>query len=148
MAALTIPPALMFGFWLLYKLVPPLPISEASTIFVLLGVTGLSIMAVVVFFRPMWKIHGAMVRAKADFQNKAALIIFPKETRLRELIGQGKWKDNETRELEEQLEKLRKIYPPDLKYRTWPFNSGILLAFFTTQIAPIITLFTVLRDFT
>jgi hypothetical protein len=148
MATATIPPAIGVGFWWFSGVLRDVTISSGITITAVIASAALLVVATFAFFLPLWHIHKEMSRDKARLQDEAVSRIAPVERRLRDLVGQGKLEDAETRQLEIRLEKLHQLYPSDLKYPTWPFNSGILLAFWTSQIVPIITIIAGVFEFT
>ena len=105
------------------------------------------LIAAVIFFWPLLDIHKDMLDAMRKFQDEAAARIGKTEQELRDLFGSGSYDGGTVKVLEDRLEKLKKLYPADLNFPVWPFTTKIVVAFYTSQIVPIITVITGLYDF-
>jgi hypothetical protein len=136
-ALIIILPSVVFGVWYLTGVLSH-SISGISAV-VGVGSAMIATMAAVAFFHPLWSTHKEMVRVKSEMEDEAVRRIAPIEAQLREALGDEASSGTNVKSLEERLEKLRKLYPPDLKYPGWPFSTQILLGFFSAQLVPIIT---------
>jgi hypothetical protein len=144
MAVIVTLPATIFGFWVLAPVLNQLIPVITDIMYFAIGL--MVVIGCFDFFLPMWRIHREMVSAKVRFQDEAIFRIAPIETRFRELSAQGKWDDEETKEIENRFFKLEQLYPTHLKFPTWPFDTNIMLKFLTPQVVPLITLVVGFRE--
>lgn len=145
MALICIVPGVVIGFWGFTNILSDSIDELAQGVIVVAAI--LVIGAFLTFLWPVWKIHQIMARAKTEFLDEAADRLGPLEDRLRKSLSKSRPDEAEIERLEEQLDKLRLVYPEDLKFLTWPFDSGVLLAFYTSQILPILTVTGGMIDF-
>lgn len=138
MAAMASLPAIVFGGWGLAGILAISIDAIAGTVFVL--TTIMVATGFLTFFLPLWDVHSEMVREKFKYQDESTLRIALVEKDLRDEVNRKKPDAEKIELLENKLEKLQQLYPPDLKYPTWPFDTNILLKFVTPQIVPIIAL--------
>ncbi len=144
-ATVIVPPTTVYGLYVLLGHVKA-ELSVWSLVVVIALATAL-IVSALSFFRPLFNVHRSMINARERFFNEAISNIAPVKARLRELVAAGRLDENETKKLKEQLEELGQLYPSDLKHPTWPFTTTTILAFYTSQVVPIVTVIVGIIEF-
>lgn len=157
MAAMFILFGLLISYWNLSGV-----IDEAVPELLTLSIISLCLvigLAFFTFFVPMWDLHLYMVKEKQLFYDTATEKVASVEEQLRKLVSHQRWKtkpkikdglndsnktetDNETEIefLQKQLAMLKKLYPLDLKFPDWPFDTSIFLSFLIPELVPILVL--------
>jgi len=90
-------------------------------------------LAMLAFFAPLRDIHRYMVRQRRAYQNEFANWAASAEARIRAHLEAGNLQEAEAAAAELRI--LQSIHPDAIGYPTWPFNRGILLKFWSPQIA-------------
>lgn len=105
------------------------------------------ILAPLAFFGPLWRVHSEMSAAKASYQDEAIANIAPFEQQLRQRIVRGQLDESDTQKLDRELTRLKALYPATQDFPTWPFSTGQLLTFLSSQFIAVVSIFTAVVEF-
>lgn len=98
------------------------------------------IIAIACFILPAWGIHLHMVRNKIKIKEKLNYLLLDINLLENKRLFDPNLTESNISEISKSIEIKQKIYKDSLKYPEWPFNYRILLAFFTSQAVPLMSL--------